>query len=423
MAWGAKKKGVEDLVALLASDKAPTTIAVLPMRQFNSSEATSLAKALAVNSTVTELLASGHTIGDEGAQAIAEMLKTNTTLKKLNVGSCTMGDSGLQALVDGICLNSTLTSLDLEYKGCKEGRGVQKILESTQSVTELSLSRNEWSSDGVGLISLGLKECSSLRSLEMRECGVAEEGARNLGAALASHRSLTSLDLSSNPLSDAGAALLINAVASSPVTTLTLKDCGLGTDSIGALSQWLGTADCMLSALDLQQNNLGSECVERLARDGLQHNRFLKRLCLSNTGAGDNGAIALAQALAAGNSNCQLASLDVGNCGISWTGASALLPTPLLRNLGLFGNNLGDDVSPAVDSLTGMSIELLDVGASGMSGCGITAVLQAIREGAHQLKTLIVGGNDIDEEANAAIKSAQEQLPQLDIAFRTKASG
>lgn len=65
---------------------------ILSTRKFGASEAAAFSAALAANTSLKELLASGHPMGVAGATAFGEALSRNTTLRSLCVGDNSFGD-------------------------------------------------------------------------------------------------------------------------------------------------------------------------------------------------------------------------------------------------------------------------------------------------------------------------------------------
>lgn len=65
---------------------------ILSTRKFGQSEAAAFSAALSGNTSLTELLASGHPLDVAGASAFGEALSRNTTLRSLCVGDNDFGD-------------------------------------------------------------------------------------------------------------------------------------------------------------------------------------------------------------------------------------------------------------------------------------------------------------------------------------------
>lgn len=65
---------------------------ILSTRRFGASEAVAFSAALSDNTSLAELLASGHPLDVAGATALGEALSRNTTLRSLCVGDNNFGD-------------------------------------------------------------------------------------------------------------------------------------------------------------------------------------------------------------------------------------------------------------------------------------------------------------------------------------------
>ncbi|CAN0494385.1 unnamed protein product [Hapterophycus canaliculatus] len=65
---------------------------ILSTRKFGHSEAVAFSAALSSNTSLGELLASGHRLEAAGAAAFGEALSRNTTLRSLCVGDNEFGD-------------------------------------------------------------------------------------------------------------------------------------------------------------------------------------------------------------------------------------------------------------------------------------------------------------------------------------------
>ena len=85
-----------DLIAKLPSS---TSLIILPFRTFGDAEAVALCKALAGNTTLTELKASGHALGTEGLSAVGALLGSGRCpLRHLAIGNSTLHAEGLHTL-------------------------------------------------------------------------------------------------------------------------------------------------------------------------------------------------------------------------------------------------------------------------------------------------------------------------------------
>lgn len=222
------------------------------------------------------------------------------------------------------------------------------------------------------------------------------DGEGALGGTNAGPPPLEFLDVSRNPLGDAGGAAILCALsrtgygASATLTDLRMAEAGLGEASAAALAHALapritanldttgavgvdkkedgdgdgdgegggqgggeglnateavtGTASAvrrlpLLKALDLSKNELGAGGAEALAdafsRGGAPQ---LESLSMGYNGVGDEGAAALGRAARAG-----LRVLDLSGNALSGAGISGVLSAPGLREAKLFHNACADE--------------------------------------------------------------------------------
>lgn len=147
MAWGAAKKGLEDINARLeANDTSLTSLHVLRFRRVaeqarrgaarrharsrpsppanahsrrpapRPQDIAGLCAALRRNSTLTELSLTCHALPPPAAAALGAALAANRALRAASLGDSTFGDAGLVALAPGLAANTSLARLDLEHK-------------------------------------------------------------------------------------------------------------------------------------------------------------------------------------------------------------------------------------------------------------------------------------------------------------------
>ncbi|XP_042592079.1 ribonuclease inhibitor-like [Cyprinus carpio] len=136
------------------------------------------------------------------------------------------------------------------------------------------------------------------RSVQLRDCGVTDEGCAALISALRSNPShLRELDLSENKLRDS--VKLLSDVLQNPhckLEKLWLRDCGVTDEGCAALTSALRSNPSHLRELDLSVNKLRDSV--KLLSDVLQDPRCkLKKLWLSDCDITDEGCAALTSAL------------------------------------------------------------------------------------------------------------------------------
>ncbi|XP_067307353.1 NLR family CARD domain-containing protein 3-like isoform X2 [Pseudorasbora parva] len=162
-------------------------------------------------------------------------------------------------------------SVRLSYCGVT-GEGCAALASSLRSnpshLRELNLSWNKLGDSGVSMLSAVLKDphCK-LEKLELRNCGVTDEGCAALASALRLNPShLRELDLSWNKLGDS--VKLLCAALEDPhckLEILELRCCGVTDEGCAALASALRSNPSHLRHLNLSGNNLGQTGVKFLS--------------------------------------------------------------------------------------------------------------------------------------------------------------
>ncbi|XP_077080849.1 NACHT, LRR and PYD domains-containing protein 12-like isoform X1 [Siphateles boraxobius] len=206
-------------------------------------------------------------VTDEGCVALASALRSNPShLRKLNLTENKLGNSGVKLLSDGLkdphCKLEILRLIKcgVTDEGCA---ALASALRSNPShLRKLDLSINKLGNRGVMLLSDGLNE---LEILGLRDCGVTDEGCADLASALRSNPShLRKLDLSRNNIGNRGVKLLSD-LKKDPhykLETLELRDCGVTDEGCADLASALRSNPSHLRELDLSWNKLGNRGSE-----------------------------------------------------------------------------------------------------------------------------------------------------------------
>ncbi|CAB1104375.1 unnamed protein product [Ectocarpus sp. CCAP 1310/34] len=369
---------------------------ILSTRKFGPSEAAAFSTALSGNTSLTELLASGHPLEVAGASAFGQALSRNTTLRSLCVGDNHFGDEGVIALVEGLKRNHGLLVLDLEYKSIASGEGLRTLLETHPTLAvrtyrikgvDLRLGRNQLGEAGIKSLSAGLSLSSTLLRLDLSGNQLNAAAAEALGRALCTHRPagtsavggvdgggsgggggvspppppLEFLDVSRNPLGDKGGAALFRALATSPTLTgLVLAEAKLGPLAAAALAEALvpppasplpggGGPSGPAEPDSGEMTPLPPPPPPPANGGGLQK---LQTLDVSKNELGAGGGTEVAGALSRGGA-------------------------PRLETLSMAYNDVGDDGAAALGKAAGPRLAVLDLSGNALGGAGIGAVLSA----------------------------------------------
>ena len=244
-----------------------------------------LADKLKINTSVRELSLEQNMIGDAGAARLAEALKKNTALRKLNLERNQIADKGAVALA--------------RAEDCRSHAGFD--------LEELNLSQNRIADKGVAALAKMLKSNRlKLKKLLLRSQQhdddqplLTSKGASALADALkgGANWDLEVLDLSCNPISDAGASKIAEALKTNyNLVHVNLQGCGITDKGAGALSLALKALAAPLEILELGSNKIRDPGAKKLA-EAIEIDFTLKVLSLENNVVGDKGAGALAKSL------------------------------------------------------------------------------------------------------------------------------
>ncbi|XP_052421310.1 NACHT, LRR and PYD domains-containing protein 12 isoform X15 [Carassius gibelio] len=273
------------------------------------------------------------------------------------------------------------------------------------------------------------------RSVQLRDCGVTEEGCVALASALRSNPSHPrQLNLSLNNLGDSGVKCLCAGLEDPhcKLETLCLSDCCITVEGCAALASALRSNPSHLRHLDLSGNNLEDLGVKRLCAGLEDPHCKLEKLWLSYCLVTNEGCSALASALRSNPSHlreldmsrnklgqsgvkslcavledryCKLEKLWLSNCGVTDEGcaamASALRSNPShLRELNLSQNELADSgvkrLSAVLEDLH-CKLEQLWLSDCGVTDEGCAALTAALRSNPSHMRKLGLSMNKLGD--------------------------
>lgn len=324
--------------------------------------------------------------GDADAAATSTSTSAFPNLCQLNLSQCNIGPAGAHALASLL-----LAQQQNEQDGSSDN--------TSRSRLELVLNSNPI--DRSGCVAMGSllnaptvsgRGWSFLSSLSLADCNIDDDDIRALiGAAKDGGCSgLIMLDLSRNQITKTGADVLSNALAT--------KSGGSGSD----------TSLLTLKELRMPYNDIGAEGVISLASSLVQRHQK------EEEGAGQ---------LASPGSNCTLSVLDLckTNCGAE--GAVAALKCGGLSLLRLFGNRI---LSEGLEAITPLlrgghpSLVELDIGGNDAKEDAVENLIREIsvvdNEYESALRVLELGGNEVGERFESALKDLKLVKPELDVA-------
>ena len=194
--------------------------------------------------------------------------------------------------------NTTIRTLDISYCGISH-EGVESLVRALASLQKLYISSNKIGDNGIAHIATALKTNTTMRTLDIRNCGLSDEGAESLARALAVNRSLQKLDISNNEIGDNGITHIATVFqTNTTLRTLDISHCSISDEGAVLLARALAV-NRSLQVLNINYNKIGDNGVAHIAT-ALQTNCTLKKLNVSVTE--EAGVESLATALISNNS-------------------------------------------------------------------------------------------------------------------------
>lgn len=192
----------------------------------------------------------------------------------------------------------------------------------------------------------------SSRKLRLNGYCLSDRYAEALSSGLKGVRSLESLELKRNQLSEAGSLRILKSVSAIALREIDLSYNRIGEKAIWKLIEICNLYDTKLTVLDLEQTSLKDNEIEILCR-GLRHNKSLRHLNLANNKVKGRGARALGEML---RGNKGLLALDLHWNELGQEGAGAffdgLAENAALLQLDLSWNALGADAEGVLPALS-----------------------------------------------------------------------
>ena len=326
---------------------------------------------------------------------------------------CEGGHAAIDA-VRSTVVDLKLTSLAL---GPREGDAIVALVQACDGLASVDISYNNFDEDCALRVVRATRPCDSVRSLRLGSCKVGSgqtcaTGAEEIGQYVNSSASLTELSLEYNQLtSDGGKAIASALCTNSRLTSLNLSDNVMGPPAAEALAAML-RANSTLRVLVLTNLHRSASPPERTDMRGfvaiahaLRVNRGLESLTLCSNDLDAQAGSALAAALSAGTS---LTSLDVGFNRLDMASAGSIVAAARQRDtiatLGLAACSLGATGASELAEYMSSSATLssLDLRQNAMGAEGAAVILGALM--ASRLKECDLRYNSLGSEGKQMAK-------------------
>jgi len=306
--------------------------------RINSSEiAKVIAAALLTNHTITYLHLGWHRksnhnaavgIGDEGAKSIAAALHINDTITNISFNYAYIGGEGAKSIATALQTNDTVTRIDLDYnlvsfsdgqikeieelvaanrkkrivnyKPFIETQNTPKLATAMDNATHLRLYNTNIGVEDVKKIAAALSKNKSITSLRLQKCNINNECAKELADLLVKNDTIVKLILAENNIGDDGAKEIAIALRTNKtLTILVLAVNHIGDDGAKEISAALRTNKA-LTVLSLADNHIGDDGAKEIAT-ALRTNKSVTNLDLTQNYIGDSGVSALADCISFNN--------------------------------------------------------------------------------------------------------------------------
>ena len=292
------------------------------------------------------------------------------------------------------------------------------------SVTSVDLSSNQIEDAGVRFLAVTLQDNKTLTNLDLTTNYIQHAGAAALADALRINSTLRVLVLNDNRLYDVGVAAIADALhVNTGIADLQLNGNGCGDAGAAAMAEAL-QVNRTLTSLELEGNGITPIGVALLSL-ALVVNGPLLHLSLANNPVEAAGAASLAGAL---RSNSTLQSLDIGGCSISDAGVArfseALKTNASLQTLRLAMNDTSLTGATVLAQALSMNKTLtsLDLGSNpGIKDAGALEIADALQVN-ETLRCLNLARCHIDDLGAIVIGQALQgnyALSSLDLSYNT----
>ncbi|TNV84850.1 hypothetical protein FGO68_gene11676 [Halteria grandinella] len=209
--------GNEGVKCIALAFKEPNTISALQSLDLSDNDITArgspFLRDILMQSPLLELSIRGNFIGDNGCLKICEALRGDRTkVKRLDVSNCKIGYLGILKLLDSVKANYSIQALtlnrnmnDLSVK--PSFRSVMTLISQNHFLVELNFRQSGLGDVFAIALGEGLRNCQKLQRLDLSTNKIADAGAVAIADGLIhrfSNSTLKSLNLSQNRIGDEG---------------------------------------------------------------------------------------------------------------------------------------------------------------------------------------------------------------------------
>eukprot|EP00984_Skeletonema_dohrnii_P010898 scaffold4287_cov110-Skeletonema_dohrnii-CCMP3373.AAC.1 len=264
-------------------------------------------------------------------------------LEKLRIYSWGEGEN-IEAFIEGINRNQSISSLHIgtDLRGVSF-RNLRPFFRNNNNLCQLEFNFEVGleCAESIAFV-LDINRCQSLESLRFEDCNLGEDGFAVIATALSTYPQLEELHLQHNNIGLTGCTALADTLrgwGASNLKTLDLDDNGIDDQGLQTLAA--GIANTKLEELYLSDNLITAVGLRSMSDYIQSDSCCLKNLHLHRVNFGDEGAVALADALM-GNKSLTSLHLIPDESGITdagWAAFSKLVCDPSSINNTFLSNH------------------------------------------------------------------------------------
>jgi Ran GTPase-activating protein (RanGAP) involved in mRNA processing and transport len=313
--------------------------------------------------------------------------------------------------------NQPTADLSAKNLGGGEDEGfcyVVDALSFNERLVAVDFSKNAIGPTGATQLAQALSSNTSLQNLVMDTNSIGDDGVSALAASLAGGSQVKTLGLGSNGIGDPG----INAFAEMLKGNTVIESIELNSNSIEDVA---ALCEAIRASTSLKRLNLSDNYIEdgQSLAAALKDNGSIEELCLSGNSLGDDGVIAICEALRQ-RQGANLRTLELANVGISPEAMGAIADLisscSTLETLNLSMNEWGDGGAFKLGTaLEGnKSLVSLDCSAASLEAPGAMALASGIK-GNSNLKKLDLSQNPIGQAGVSSIVDALKHDMEIEV--------
>ena len=273
------------------------------------------ADSTAVSKYHEHLLLCDSLLSIAGVQKLAGGIANTKTLRDLNLSMCKIKNYGASFLASAFAVNKSLHTIVLQGNPCGGNQSTKRLafaLMRSQRLRHLYLGETNIG-EGIDHFARFIETTRTLKTLDLSYNNISDEGAVSIGNAMMVNRSITSLCLKHNKIADEGLkSLAAGLVTNSFLVSLDVGGNTVGDEGFAKLCTVLSTNDNLLE-LDIGDNQIGVDSAI-VAADMLRSNTALCTLNLSDNPIQYRGVMRVADALRI-NETLQVCYVGVDSLG------------------------------------------------------------------------------------------------------------